>query len=191
MKINEIFYSIQGEGARCGEPSIFVRFAGCDKSCSFCDTDFEAYQEYTCAQLLREIREYAPCKWIVWTGGEPTLQLTQELVDFMNQLGYYQAIETHGGNPVPNGLGFVTVSPKVPADVLVRNFPFGVDELKYVLKSPQPMPETPVTCCYKSISPINDGASINNENLKHCIALVKANPEWRLSAQMHKYWGVR
>lgn len=75
LKVNEVFYSLQGEGARAGEASIFVRLSDCDLTCGFCDTEFKSGKELSFEELLAALRLY-PCSWIVWTGGEPALQLT-------------------------------------------------------------------------------------------------------------------
>jgi len=79
MKVNDIFYSIQGEGGRSGEASIFIRLSDCNRNCWFCDTDWEKGKEMTLPEILKQIKPYKS-RWIVWTGGEPTLQLTNEAV---------------------------------------------------------------------------------------------------------------
>ena len=94
LVVNEIFYSLQGEGARAGRPSIFIRLSKCNLRCSFCDTEFDSGEEMTLQEMLNEIKKYG-CKWIVWTGGEPTLQLTDEMVAFFKHNGFLQAIETN------------------------------------------------------------------------------------------------
>ena len=86
LNVNEIFYSLQGEGGRTGQASIFIRLAKCNLTCSFCDTDFERGVKMTLDEVLREIGQYG-CKWIIWTGGEPTLQLTDDIVAFFKEAG--------------------------------------------------------------------------------------------------------
>lgn len=187
MKIAEIFYSLQGEGARAGEPSIFIRLSGCDLACGFCDTEFESGKEMTVEELHAAISKW-PCRWIVWTGGEPTLQLTKEIVQQFNELGYKQAIETNGNHPVPPGLSWVAVSPKVAEHVLVRHFPDGtIDELRYVRHIGQPgVPQPTVTATKHFLSPMFRGDRPDPENLRHCIQLCLENPKWSLSLQTHK-----
>src|SRR5258706_16156753 len=92
MLISEIFYSLQGEGKRTGEPSIFIRLAGCSAKYAcyaggvLCDTEFESGKEMTCEEILHWISLHGnSCKWIVWTGGEPADQLTDEIVEFFNR----------------------------------------------------------------------------------------------------------
>lgn len=180
--------SLQGEGARAGEASIFIRLAGCDLTCGFCDTEFESGIEMSNEQLLEDINKIrGKCLWIVWTGGEPALQLTKEIVQYFSDKGFMQAIETNGGHRVPENLDFVTVSPKVAEHVLKQKFPDGVTELKYVRHAGQKtVPEPSIAAEHYFLSPVFDGDKPNQENVKHCIQLIKDNPKWKLSLQMHK-----
>ena len=190
MKVNEIFYSIQGKGFRAGEASIFIRLSNCDLSCGFCDTEFESGKELSNDELLVKIQKY-PCGWIVWTGGEPTLQLTEKIVEYFRDKGYLQAIETNGNNRAPKGLDWVCVSPKVAEHVVSKNFPDGVDELRYVRHANQlAVPEPKVDSKHFYLSPRFDGDSMNQENLKQCVDLVLKNPKWKLSLQSHKLINV-
>jgi len=197
MLISEIFYSLQGEGKRAGEPSIFIRLTGCSaKHACYgsgirCDTEFESGKEMTGEEILQWISLHAVgCRWIVWTGGEPADQLTDEVVEFFNQKGFKQAIETSGIKPVPKGLSWVTLSPKVAEHVLEKNFPFGVEEIKYVRHSGQDIPKPKVIATHKFLSPHFDGINPNDENVRHCIDLCLKNPEWSLSIQQHKLWQI-
>lgn len=198
MKVNEVFYSLQGEGARAGEPSLFIRLAGCSAkfACSAagvaCDTEFEAGTDLSREDVLMLMHNMAPsCDWIVWTGGEPTDQLTGEDVAWFSERGYHQAIETSGIRPVPPGLDWVTISPKVAEHVLAKHFPQGVTELKYVRHAGQAIPLPQVAATYYFLSPHSDGVTINVDNMKACIALCLENPPWRLSLQQHKLWQIR
>ena len=190
MKINEIFYSLQGEGARVGQPTVFIRLTGCDLSCGFCDTEFASGKEITTDELLARVKQY-PAKWITWTGGEPMLQLNEGVVSAFRDAGYLQSIETNGGHPVPFDLDWVVVSPKVAEHVVKRNFPDGVDELRYAWHAGKmSVPQPGVDAAHKFLSPVCDGNAINATNLKHCIELCKSNPEWKLSVQQHKIWNI-
>jgi 7-carboxy-7-deazaguanine synthase len=190
MKVNEIFYSIQGEGRRAGEASIFIMLSGCDQTCGFCDTEFESGQEMTNEELFEKIKHFEG-RWIVWTGGEPALQLTEADIAFFKDLGFKQAIETNGNNSVPDGLDWVCVSPKVADHVVAKKFPNGVDELRYVRHSGQmACPEPKVEAKEYYLSPRFDGNDINGENLKKCISLILENPKWKLSLQSHKILNV-
>ena len=197
IKVSEIFYSLQGEGARIGTPTIFIRLTGCKaKNACFamgikCDTEFESGKEMLIEEILNWLENNAPqCKEITWTGGEPTDQLTEEIIAYFKDKGYYQAIETSGLNKVPNGIDFICVSPKVAEHVIKKNFPNGVTELRYVRHKGQAIPEPSITAEHYWISPHSDGFTINSENLKHCINLCIDNGQWKLSLQNHKIWNI-
>jgi 7-carboxy-7-deazaguanine synthase len=197
LRISEIFYSLQGEGARAGTATIFIRLQGCKAkfACTAygiaCDTEFESGSPKTAEQLLQHIARLAPnCKEITWTGGEPADQLTPEIIAYFKQQGYYQAIETSGYKPIPDGLDFVAVSPKVAEHILKKNFPNGVHELRYVRHTGQAVPEPSCKAIHYWISPHSDGGTINTENLSHCINLCKGSPKFKLSIQQHKIWNI-
>mgnify|MGYP006315313399 CR=1 FL=1 len=193
LKVSEIFYSLQGEGARVGEASIFIRLQGCKAkfACAAarikCDTEFESGREWDVKELLSRISQF-DCRNVVWTGGEPTDQLTEKIVSIFKEKGYYQCIETSGLNSVPQGIDFVSLSPKVAEHILKKNFPEGVTELRYVRHSGQEIPQPSVEAKYYYLSPHSDGFEINQTNLNHCISLCLKNPLWRLSVQQHKIW---
>lgn len=195
LKISEIFYSLQGEGARAGTPTIFIRLQGCKAkfACAAmgikCDTEFESGKEYSCEQLYNFIKDI-PSWEITWTGGEPTDQLTDEIIAYFKQKGYFQAIETSGLNPVSNGLDFVCISPKIAEHIIKKNFPNGCDELRYVRHKGQNIPQPAIEAKHYWVSPHSDGFTINAENLKHCIELCLQNPKWKLSVQNHKLWNI-
>lgn len=195
-KINEIFYSLQGEGLRAGEPSVFVRFSNCNLACSVsnyagfnCDTEFTSGRDM-CAQ---EIYEYiqmltTKCSWIVFTGGEPGLQLDSNLIEFFKERKYLLAIETNGTIALPDGLDHICVSPKSAEHTLKQ---VTATEVKYVRKHGQGIPETRVAADAYLISPAFDAEGLPQENLAWCIDLCLKNPSWQLSSQQHKLWKVR
>jgi len=195
LTINEIFYSLQGEGARSGEPSIFIRLTGCSaknacyKSGVVCDTEFESGKQMT----LKEIKNYIDkfgCEWIVWSGGEPTDQLTEDIIDYFKP--YKQAIETSGINEPPCNLDWVVLSPKIAEHAILKRWKsVKVDELRWVRKSGQSIPETKIDALKYYLSPHFDGEEVNIESLNHCIQLCLDNPKWNLSVQQHKLWKVR
>lgn len=196
LRVSEIFYSLQGEGRRAGEPSIFIRLQGCSaKHACYasgvrCDTEFESGKEMTLEGIFEWISEHGNgCKWIVWTGGEPADQLTPEVVKFFRDEGFMQAIETSGIKPVPS-VDWLTLSPKVAEHVLAKNFPEGVTEIKYVRHLGQDIPQPSVVANYRYISPHFDGYFPNDANLKHCIQLCLDNPGWFLTVQAHKLWQI-
>ena len=102
MLINEIFYSLQGEGRYTGTPAVFVRFSGCNMQCAFCDTQHERHSVMTEEDIVSEVCTY-PAHHVVLTGGEPLLQLTSTLVDSLHRHGMTVQIETNGTLPLPEG----------------------------------------------------------------------------------------
>lgn len=198
--VNEIFYSLQGEGARAGTANVFVRFSACNLKCAKdthgfdCDTEFVSGRRMTAQQILAEakITGGEKCEWIILTGGEPTLQVDAELVRVLAEEGRYMlAIETNGTNPVPEGIAWITLSPKVAEHAIAVT---RCHEIKYVRGHgqgiPKPNPHIEITH-HRFISPAAEGNRIDPRALAWCVELVKGNPEWRLSIQQHKTWQVR
>lgn len=197
LRVSEIFYSLQGEGARAGTTTFFIRLQGCKaKNACFasgikCDTEFESGKEMALEEIHQTLLSLSPtCKEITWTGGEPLDQLTKERIAYFKNNDYFQAIETSGLHPCDIGIDFVCVSPKVAEHVIAKNFPSGVNELRYVRHKGQSIPEPSVSAEHYWISPHSDGYTINSENLQHCINLCKENPKWKLSIQQHKVWNI-
>jgi 7-carboxy-7-deazaguanine synthase len=189
LKVVEIFYSIQGEGANTGMPAIFIRLSGCNLKCWYCDTEWHKHIEMSISDILLQIEQY-PCKNIIWTGGEPTLQLTDEILSHFSS--YYQCIETNGTNPVPSRIDYISCSPKVAPEILKRHFSF-IDEIRYPLNKEEKLPmieELPTAKNYY-ISPLflgdeNRRMDLNQENIDYCIDYILHNPGWKLSIQLHK-----
>lgn len=189
LNINEIFYSLQGEGIRAGTPNIFIRLSGCNLECKFCDTEFESGKDYTLNEILEYISQFN-CKNIIWTGGEPTLQLNESMITFFKDAGYYQSLETNGSNEIPKGFDFICCSPKVAEHVLRKKVK-KVNELRYVRNKTQSIPIPQIEADYYFLSPEFNGDKMNYESLNNCINLIKENPKWRLSIQQHKIWKVQ
>lgn len=194
MRVNEIFYSIQGEGAHSGEAAIFVRLSGCNLRCDFCDTEHQPYQELAEEEIVRQTAEF-PAKLVVITGGEPTLQLTASLVDKLHEAGKTVAIETNGTRPVPRGVDWVTVSPKAAflgevAKPVVKN----VDEVKIVLDDTHSYedPTFGITAIHYYVQPCDTVDEARNRDIiNRCVQFVKQNPLWKLSLQTQKILRVR
>lgn len=192
MRVNEIFYSLQGEGINTGRAAIFIRLSGCNLRCSFCDTEFDTWQELSLSEIEHQIALY-PSRFIVWTGGEPTLQLTERDVAYFHVLGYEQAIETNGTRCPPRGLDYITCSPKPEAIARLKEvFPEGVSEFRFPISTTGALPpdisELPPAAAYL-VSPIFVGlgaGELDRAALARCIAFVKQDPRWRLSVQLHK-----
>jgi len=193
-RINEIFYSLQGEGRNTGRAAVFVRFSGCNLRCPFCDTDFREYTEMTADEILEAIGPWKHCGFVVLTGGEPSLQVDDTLVEALHREGFYIAMETNGTHSVPEGIDWVTVSPKNgfvehAAEVIVER----ADELKVIFDgvvSPSSLHFPPSTLLY--LQPCDTGdEERNREIIGQCVEYIKQHPEWRLSLQTHKLINIR
>ena len=194
-RINEIFYSLQGEGVRAGCPSLFVRFSKCNLQCTVethgfdCDTEFESGESMSEAEIVAELRRRsAVCTWVVLTGGEPALQGDAARIEGLHKAGYRLAIETNGTIALPQGIDWITVSPKVPEEAVRQR---SANEVKYVRAHGQPIPQTVVDADHYLISPAFEGEKLEPETLEWCIGLVRRHPQWRLSVQQHKGWELR
>ena len=193
--VNEIFYSLQGEGVRAGTPNLFLRLAKCNLACKVethgfdCDTEFESGRRMTLPEIVAEFRAAGEgCGWVILTGGEPALQADRELIDGLHDAGYRLAVETNGSLELPAGIDWITVSPKVAEHAIRQRT---AHEVKYVRGYGQAIPKTVVTAEHHLISPAFDGAEVDPRTLDWCIRLCKENPPWRLSVQQHKLWRVR
>lgn len=204
--VKEIFYTIQGEGAHAGRAAVFCRFAGCNlwsgraedrgPSCSaWCDTDFvgggrfdtahdlanavfDAFHKWTCGSWINRL--------VVLTGGEPLLQVDARLIEELKLCNFEIALETNGTLPVPEGIDWVTVSPKAGRPLVVTR----ADELK--IPFPQdglhPRDFIEFNTTRWSVQPI-DGPD-REANTAGAVEFCKRNPRFRLSAQVHKFIGV-
>ena len=193
MRINEIFYSLQGEGHFTGVPSIFIRFAGCNLKCPFCDTQHEPYEEMSMQDIIDRIKGFAG-RHVVFTGGELSLQLTADICRQLKDLGYDIQVETNGTHELPEGcIDWVTCSPK---DAFCKNAEIKIshiDEVKVVFDG-----KTDVSRyldidarCY-SLQPCDTGKEKENKEITaKCVDYILAHPEWRLSLQTHKILYIR
>lgn len=194
--VNEIFYSIQGEGRRFGTPNIFLRFSGCNLTCNRdeqgfdCDTEFTSGRNLAASEILAEIMEIAPqARSIIFTGGEPSLQLDADLIQFFKTEDFYLAIETNGTRQLPPGLDWITVSPKTAEHTLKQKT---ANEVKYVRQRGQAIPKPSVKADFYLISPAcQPTGQFDQTDLAWCVNLVKENPTWSLSLQTHKLLRVR
>ena len=126
-KINEIFYSLQGEGFHTGTAAVFVRFSGCNLKCDFCDTRHEEGTWMEDAAIIETVNQY-PAKFVILTGGEPGLWIDDELIDRLHQAGKQVCIETNGTRPLPKAIDWITCSPKMGAPVVLER----ANEIKVV-----------------------------------------------------------
>lgn len=197
MKVNEIFYSLQGEGHFTGTPAVFVRLSGCNLKCDFCDTQHQDGVEMDEDEIVGEITQF-PSRHIVITGGEPLLQLTGRLVDALHALGCFVQIETNGTQRLGAGLAgkidWITCSPKygvvpVVEDIDELKVVFDMDHPEYVERLVREMSLIPDICC---LQPCDRGdAEFNRRNTDACIDYIMMHPRWTLSLQTHKMLGLR
>jgi organic radical activating enzyme len=195
-RINDIFYSLQGEGHNTGRAAVFIRFAGCNLRCSFCDTEFDTYREISDEQILEAISQY-PARFVVLTGGEPTLQVDEAFVELLHQHGYEVAMESNGTRPAPQNLDWLTVSPKVRSEKLEVKSEKLADELKVVFDETT-APESYLSHLTSHFSPLlflqpcDTGDAARNETIvARCVEYIKEHPWWRLSLQTHKLVGFK
>ncbi len=192
-RVNEIFFSLQGEGFWTGTPMVFVRLSGCNLKCPFCDTDHSAFQEMTAGEIVSEaLRAGGDCRRICLTGGEPSLQADEALLSAFHEAGYTVHMETNGTLPLPAGVDWITLSPKNQVFGLMGNGAVilkRADEVKLVLApgvDPSAWEHFPAT--WHFLQPCDAGGRMNTEET---VSYIKAHPLWRLSLQTHKLLGIR
>lgn len=179
-KINEIFYSLQGEGYHTGTPAVFIRFSGCNLHCSFCDTRHEDGKMMTDEEIVAEVVKY-PARMVVFTGGEPSLWIDKTLIDQLHDHNKYITIETNGTHNLPDGIDWITCSPKEGGEVVLNR----IDELKVVYQGQS------LEQYNRYITPNRFLQPCSNKNVQETIECIKQNPEWRLSMQIHLITHIR
>lgn len=191
----EDFYTIQGEGAHTGKPAYFIRTAGCDVNCWWCDVkeswDEEKHPKVKTGEIVRRAKE-SGAPMAVITGGEPLLHDLDPLTYRLNEEGMNVHIETSGSSPLSGYLDWVTLSPKRFKEPLDEIYPY-VDELKVVVLKNRDIEwaeECAVKCPEKTqllLQPEWDTPS----SMDLIVEYVKQHPEWGISLQTHKFLGVR
>lgn len=205
--VKEMFKTLQGEGAQAGRAAVFCRFAGCnlwsgreedreEAVCRFCDTDFigmdgEGGGRFSDAEALADalVRTWEgdeARRFVVFTGGEPLLQLDAALIAAAHARGFEIAVETNGTQVPPAGIDWICVSPKAGAElVLTRG-----QELKLVYPQPELLPERVARLDFAHffLQPMDGPARLGNT--KAAVAYCLDHPQWRLSLQTHKMIGI-
>nr|WP_309693579.1 7-carboxy-7-deazaguanine synthase QueE [Armatimonas sp.] len=182
----EIFYSLQGEGGRVGQATVFVRLAGCSLACSFCDTDFRVKRALSIEEIITEVTSFG-CHWVCLTGGEPTLFDLLPLCDALHTAGFFLQVETNGMHPRPEWrLDHITVSPKETEGGHIKPWYFTyATEFKYVVDD-----DADIIRAQNSLFPgtiFLQPNALNPAATPLCIAAVQAHPQrFRLSLQTHK-----
>lgn len=214
--VKELFPTLQGEGAHAGRAAVFCRFAGCnlwsgreeDRAtaiCQFCDTDFVGSDglgggKFETAATLADAIELSwrstsagpQQRYVVFTGGEPLLQLDDELIAALHQKGFEVAIETNGTLKVPKGIDWVCVSPKAGSELIVLQ----ADELKLVIPQNDHQQLEKLMARFEGMDYRNrflqpmDGPNLKS-NTELAVSLCQKRPLWRLSLQSHKLIGIR
>ena len=205
--VKEIFYTLQGEGRQAGRASVFCRFAGCnlwsgreadraDAVCKFCDTDFVGTDgdgggrfddaDSLAAAIAASWAGEDGDRFVVFTGGEPLLQLDDALLAAVHARGFCCAVETNGTRPAPRGVDWICVSPKAGAPLALKEG----DELKLVFPQDGLDPEslTGLEFDHFWLQPM-DGVA-QGANMRAAVAYCLAHPRWRLSLQTHKVIGI-
>lgn len=197
-KINEIFYSLQGEGHHTGYPSVFIRFSGCNLKCPFCDTAHDEGVVMSDTDIIRAVNLYK-AEWVVLTGGEPSLWIDKDFVRLLKQAtGKKVAIETNGTHEVPEGIDWVTVSPKTGIEGMKGNPEIKVgraDEIK-VVDVGQPLEGFfNLPCRRKNTLMYLQPCYVEDEkkreaNTLRTVRRVLEDPRWTLSLQTHRFIGI-
>ena len=195
FRINEIFYSLQGEGFHTGTPAVFVRFSGCNLKCAFCDTQHQVGVLMSLEAIIAEIKKYPVAPMVVLTGGEPSLFIDEDFVAAIKkETGKRVAIETNGTRILPSNLDWITFSPKTGFDggdvepcVLTQ-----CDELKVVYLGQDLSQYDGIKATHRFLQPcFSDDDTQRQANLKRCVDAVMSHPGWRLSLQVHRFLGIR
>lgn len=203
LQINDLFWTIQGEGRWAGHRALFVRMPYCNYDCPWCDTEYDSYKNYS----LEEFEIFCtqePARFAVITGGEPTAHKdTPRVIELLKKHGFYIACETNGSLPIPVGIDFPTVSPKrftkskfAPYHIHESVYA-SAKEWKYVVdkdfdfsilnrhkSAAKFMADTAVV---HSLSPEHGDMAVNTQSILNYVA---ENPQWKLSLQTHKWINV-
>ncbi|RMA77671.1 7-carboxy-7-deazaguanine synthase [Umboniibacter marinipuniceus] len=209
--VKEMFYTLQGEGAHTGRAAVFLRFTGCnlwsglekhraEAICSFCDTDFVGTDGVnggkfkTASELAEAVAKLFPGeknRFVVCTGGEPLLQLDNELVSALRERNFEVAVESNGTiRPPSGGVDWLCISPKGTAEVVVTH----CDELKLVFPQADAMPDrfagikaqlrylTPMADPHAGMDEVIYRNTTTQQTIQYCLD----HPQWQLNLQSHK-----
>ena len=194
-KINEIFYSLQGEGFHSGTPAVFVRFSGCNLHCDFCDTQHQQGRMMSMQNIVAEVNKYPDASLLVLTGGEPSLFIDKEFVAALKTgTEKLVAIETNGTRVLPQNIDWVTLSPKnafaggeSEPCVLTR-----CNELKVLYLGQDLTQYDTIEASHRFLQPCYSPDEVQRQkNMQACVEAVMSHPQWRLSLQMHRVLGIR
>ena len=198
IQINDLFWTLQGEGHFSGRRALFIRLPFCNYHCPWCDTEFNSFKKYSEQQLINFI-EKEPSRFAVLTGGEPLIHKDlPKILELLKKKKFFIACETNGSFPVPKEIDFVTTSPKKYSGSSFEEYYIHpqvqdrTNEWKYVvdecfdfdkLKRHEPFKKK----VYYSLSPEFTQMKKNTNTI---IDFIKSNPRWQLSLQTHKWIGI-
>jgi len=196
LPVMELFHTLQGEGFHTGKPATFIRLAGCDVGCFWCDVkeswDSDLHPSISEDSIVNQALNYKT-KFVVITGGEPTLHNINGLVNKLKKENFYTAIETAGTNPLPDNLDWICFSPKKFKDPMDQIYHVA-DELKVIIFQKSDLDwalehEKKMTNknCNLFIQP---EWSKKDKNLPYILSFLEENPRWRLSIQSHKFLNI-
>lgn len=196
FRINDVFWTIQGEGANSGRRSLFIRMPFCNYSCEWCDTSFDSYKEWELWEL-DDFCKQEPARLAILTGGEPLMnKQSKDIIQFLKDRDFEIAVETNGSMPPIDGIDFYTISPKrqvqkgLPEYFINPAIYNKASEFKYVVDSEfdfKILERHKNDQCRLSLSPeFNDFKN----NINKIINYIKDNPKWRISLQTHKWMQI-
>jgi len=201
--VSEIFSCIQGEGCNTGIPMVLVRLSGCNLRCPWCDTDYawKSLEAMTMSivDVVAQVIQYRSSKWVLLTGGEPTMQPLQPLTQALHSAGYKIALETNGIIPISGSFDWICVSPKLEVEggnkIAAVNLALA-DELKFVVADKASMAAIDAFM----LSPERHQRLQHREKLQICLQPISQDAiatglcvyeckrrGWRLSLQTHKF----
>ena len=192
--VNEIFYSLQGEGYYTGTPSVFIRMSGCNLQCAFCDTDHYHHTMMSAPEIVEQVMLHPDAPLIVLTGGEPALHIDNALIKALKLTGKIIAIETNGTLPLPDGIDWVTLSPKTAfqGGMSLPCVLTSCNELKVVYTGQDLSLYDSIKAQHRFLQPcFIDNPKQRLIGLQATVEAVLNNPTWRLSLQTHKVLGIR
>lgn len=186
-RVNEIFYSLQGEGYFTGTAAVFLRFSGCNLNCDFCDTRHEEYTEMNAGEILEKVSAYSS-RHLVITGGEPSLQIDDILIDMLHDAGFFIQVETNGTNKLPESIDWVTCSPKGNHEIKLKT----IDELKLVyLGQDVEAIANNINASHYFLQPCTSPVYPEGSNTAETVSYILTHPHWRLSLQTHKLINIQ
>lgn len=194
LHLNDLFFTFQGEGKYAGSRALFIRMPFCNLKCSWCDTQFNTFTKWTEAEFLK-FASFETTRFAVITGGEPTMnKQTPWVISLLKSLGYFIAVETNGNFPIPDGIDFVTCSPKrdaTPPYFVSPKVLGKVNEFKYVV-------DLGFDFAVLDRHSVNDGRryslspewNVKEQSLLKIFDYIKEHPAWKISLQTHKTMGI-